>query len=318
MRCAPVLVALTLLAAACSSAPPVGQVGATLAAMDGSVTLDKVLSPAPVAHGSLGPAYGHKLVAVVLTVHSPTSSPAKFAGIYNASKLIDSKKLVHVGRSTAKYKVTDCVAYPPFASLGAGRAATGCVVFVLNTIATPVELKISGKSEAAWTITAAAVRPGSTPVAIGKLPTATVPRAAVPLPTTTLPGAPTTTAVPGNGAGAGTTSTAAPAGAGSTTPTTLKPSLAVSTPHARHHGAAGTPRIVRVTPRGAPVGARVSIWGRKLAGATRVTFNGVAAVVQKDVVGRIVAIVPEGATKGPVVVSTPSGTATSPRMFIVL
>ncbi len=52
-------------------APPVGAVGATLAAMDGTVTLDKVISPAPVVAGSIGAPFGHKLVAVVLTVHSP-------------------------------------------------------------------------------------------------------------------------------------------------------------------------------------------------------------------------------------------------------
>jgi len=155
------LLAVTLLAAACSSPPPVGQVGSTLSALSGTVTFDKVLSPAPVEHGSLGAPYGHKLVAVVLTVHSTTGSSGKFGAIYHNSKLIDSKKLGHIGRSTAKYNVAECVSYPPFATLGSGQSATGCVVFILTTAATPVELKISGKSSADWTIAASAVQPGT-------------------------------------------------------------------------------------------------------------------------------------------------------------
>ena len=70
-RGAPVLVVLALVAAACSSAPTVGTVGSTLPAMSGTVTLDKVISPAYVEPDSKGPSFGHKLVAVVLTVHGP-------------------------------------------------------------------------------------------------------------------------------------------------------------------------------------------------------------------------------------------------------
>ncbi len=47
------------------------------------------------------------------------------------------------------------------------------------------------------------------------------------------------------------------------------------------------------------------------------TFNGVPAVVRKDGPGKIVAVVPEGATTGPITVITPSGIARSTRNFIV-
>ncbi len=316
LRAAPLLVTLSLLAAACSSSTPVGQVGATLSAMDGSVTLDKVLSPAPVAIGSIGPALGHKLVAVVLTVHSPTTSAAKFAAIYSTSKLVDSNKLVHIGRSTAKYKAYDCAAYPPFGSLGAGQTATGCVVFILTTAATPVELKISGKAKANWTIAPSAIQPGTAPAPVAKASTAVPLTGGTGTTTTTITGTTSTTAAPGTQPAGGTTSTTSVTGAATTSTTTAKTSASPA-PHSHRQGLTKAPRIVRVTPRGGSVGSRAQIWGRKLSGATQVTFNGVAASITKDTAGRIVVVVPVGATKGPVTVTTPSGTARSPRSFIV-
>ncbi|HEY5025970.1 MAG TPA: hypothetical protein VII76_13425 [Acidimicrobiales bacterium] len=317
-RLAPVFVAVAVLAAACSSSPPVGQVGATLSAMSGTVTLDKVLSPAPVQHGSVGPPYGHKLVAVVLTVHSPATAAAKFAAIYHNSKLVDSKKLAHIGKSAAKYQVSACAAYPPFGALPAGQSATGCVVFLLPTASTPVELKISGKAEADWTIAATAIQPGTAPTPVASVPTATAPPA-VPLTggsgttTTAVPGATTTTVTPGTLDARGTTTTTS-AGSGNTATTTS------GTPAARHphHVVSKGAKIVRVTPRAGPVGSRVLISGRRLGGATQVTFNGVPAFVKKAAAGKIVAVVPVGATNGPVVVTTPAGTVTSPRSFVVL
>jgi hypothetical protein len=313
-----VLVALSLLAAACSGSTPMGQVGSTLSAMDGTVTLVKVLYPAPVAFGSIGPALGHSLAAVVLTVHSPTSSPAKFAAIYSNSKLVDSHKLAHIGKSTAKYKVNECLSYPPFSTLPAGQAATGCVVFMLPAAATPVELKISGKAKADWTITATGFQPGTAPA---PLPSEAL-RPTVPLtdgsgPTTTIAGTTSTTAAPGTQPAGGTTSTAPSTGAATPSTTTAKPTGSAA-PHTHVHGVGKTPRIARVTPRGAPVGSRVQIFGRKLSGATQVTFNGVPAFMKRESAGRIVVVVPDGATTGPITVTTPSGTVTSPRSFVVL
>jgi hypothetical protein len=311
------LVALTLLAAACSSSAPAGQVGATLAAFAGTVTLDKVLSPAPVGFGSAVPAPNRKLVVAVLTVHSPTTSAAKFAGIYSSSTLVDSSGKGHTGKSTSKYRVSECVTYPLFGALAANQAAVGCIVFVLPVTKTPVELKISGKEKADWTIAASAVQPGTASAPVVSAPP--------PVPTTvpladgsgTTPTTPTgNTGAPGAQAIGGTTTTTVSTGAGTTTtPTTPKPSVS-PTGH-RTHGAR-PPRIAHVNPRGAPVGARVQIWGKRFGGVTQVTFNAVPAFIVKAQATRIVVVVPVGASSGPVVVSTSSGSATSPKSFIVL
>jgi hypothetical protein len=317
--------ALALVAAACSSAPPVGTVGGTLAAMNGTVTLDKVISPAPVIFGSAQPAPGHKLVAVVLTVHSPTSAAAQFGSIYTNSKLVDSTKKAHVGKTTAKYKVYDCGIYPPFGAVPAGKDAAGCVVFQVAATALPVELEIRGKSEADWTIPATAVVAGTAPA-----PKATLyPRTTTTVPgekiagttTTTISGltgaATTTTAGPGTKAGTGTPSTTVAVAKKTTTTTAAGGSGSGGAHTAHHHVTAGAPKIGHLTPKGAATGGRVQILGRRLSGATLVTFNGVPAVVRKDGPGKIVAIVPEGATTGPITVTTPSGIARSPHNFDV-
>jgi len=314
-----VLVAVALLAAACSSPTAVGQVGATLAAMNGTVTLAKVIFPAPVVAGSAGPAYGRQLAAAVLTVHSPATAATKFSGIYKASKLIDNHKLAHLGLSTAKYDVADCSTYPPFTTVAAGQTATGCVVFELSSVAIPVELKISGKSKADWTIAASAVQagtagaapaPGTAPATTAPVTTPTTTPGAQALGATTTTVAPTTT-VPGATTPARATTTTAAAGA------STKPAGA-SASSGRPHSSTLTPEITRFTPRGARVGTKVQILGKRLKGVTSVTFNGVPAVIAKRAAKRIVAIVPEGATEGPIVVTSASGSATSPKTFVVL
>ncbi len=321
-RCAPLLVVVTLLAAACSSSVPTGAVGATQAAFDGTVTLDKVVSPAPVEFGSAAPAPSRKLVVAVLTVHSPTTSSAKFAGIYSSSTLVDSSGKGHTGKSTAKYKVSECVAYPPFGSLTANQAAIGCIVFVLPIARTPVELKISGKEKADWTIAASAVQPGAASAPVISTPPT------VPTTTPLADGSGTTTTTvtgntgsPGAEAIGGTTTTTLSTGTGTgttpTTPSTPKVTPSVTPTGHRTHGAR-PPRIAHVNPRGAAVGARVQIWGKRFTGVTQVTFNAVPAFIVKAQATRIVVVVPVGASNGPVVVSTSSGSAASPRSFIVL
>jgi uncharacterized protein (TIGR03437 family) len=49
-----------------------------------------------------------------------------------------------------------------------------------------------------------------------------------------------------------------------------------------------------------------------------VTFNGVPATIVKSLPGRIVVVVPAGATTGSVVVFTTTATLTSPRTYVVL
>jgi uncharacterized repeat protein (TIGR03803 family) len=65
-----------------------------------------------------------------------------------------------------------------------------------------------------------------------------------------------------------------------------------------------------------PIGSRTQILGQGLTGATSVTFNGVPATsfaVVEDTF--MTAVVPAGATSGPVVVTTPTGALTSNKNF---
>jgi uncharacterized repeat protein (TIGR03803 family) len=80
--------------------------------------------------------------------------------------------------------------------------------------------------------------------------------------------------------------------------------------------ATGLPAFIITRPTSGKVGATVYILGNSLKGATAVTFNGTAATSFTVVSGtEIKATVPTGATTGPVVVTTSSGTLTSNVAF---
>ncbi|MFN7986789.1 MAG: kelch repeat-containing protein [Thermoanaerobaculia bacterium] len=82
---------------------------------------------------------------------------------------------------------------------------------------------------------------------------------------------------------------------------------------------ASAPTIVVTgfTPASGPVGTPVSIAGQGLAGATAVTFNGVAASFAVGSDTQITATVPAGATTGPIAVTGPGGTSKSASSFVV-
>lgn len=71
-----------------------------------------------------------------------------------------------------------------------------------------------------------------------------------------------------------------------------------------------TPTITSLSPPYGAIGDAVIITGTGFAGATAVAFNGTAASFTVDSATQITAIVPAGATSGPLTVSTPGGTAT--------
>ena len=74
--------------------------------------------------------------------------------------------------------------------------------------------------------------------------------------------------------------------------------------------------LVRYTGR---IGQPVQILGQGLTGSTAVTINGIAATSFKVVTDRyMTAVVPTGATTGPVVVTTPKGTLTSNHNFRIV
>ncbi|MDP9301361.1 MAG: sulfatase-like hydrolase/transferase [Actinomycetota bacterium] len=79
---------------------------------------------------------------------------------------------------------------------------------------------------------------------------------------------------------------------------------------------AASPTITKVWPRRGPVGKTVFISGSGLTGTTAVSFNGQAASFHVRSDARIQAIVPSGATTGPIEV-TADGVASSPNPFIV-
>ena len=83
---------------------------------------------------------------------------------------------------------------------------------------------------------------------------------------------------------------------------------------------ASTPRptITRFSPATATVGTRVTIVGTKLAGATKVTFQGKAATIISSSATKIMADAPAAATTGYIEVKTAGGRATSASRFNVL
>jgi hypothetical protein len=66
------------------------------------------------------------------------------------------------------------------------------------------------------------------------------------------------------------------------------------------------------------VGSTVTITGSGLSGASAVGFNGQAASFSVRSDTQITAVVPSGATSGPIAVTTPGGMATSPVSFTVV
>ncbi len=84
---------------------------------------------------------------------------------------------------------------------------------------------------------------------------------------------------------------------------------------------AATPTISSFAPTSGPVGTSVVINGDNFTGpdpdVTAVSFNGVAAAFTIDNPHKITAIVPAGATTGPISVTSPDGTAVSASSFTV-
>jgi hypothetical protein len=62
----------------------------------------------------------------------------------------------------------------------------------------------------------------------------------------------------------------------------------------------------------------VVVWGENLLGATGVSFNGTPATTFRNISREyVIALVPTGATTGPVTVTTPNGSATTSGSFTI-
>ena len=81
--------------------------------------------------------------------------------------------------------------------------------------------------------------------------------------------------------------------------------------------ATASPTISSFSPGGGRTGTTVTINGTNLSGTTAVTFNGTSAGYTVNSATQITTIVPNGATTGPIAVTTPNGTARSSRIFKV-
>jgi hypothetical protein len=77
------------------------------------------------------------------------------------------------------------------------------------------------------------------------------------------------------------------------------------------------PTVTGISPDSGGVGTPVMVSGTSFTGATAVTFTGRRGSFTVDSDGQITAIVPAGATSGPIAVTTRGGTATSAASFLV-
>ncbi|MCC7104328.1 MAG: IPT/TIG domain-containing protein, partial [Chloroflexi bacterium] len=80
---------------------------------------------------------------------------------------------------------------------------------------------------------------------------------------------------------------------------------------------AAAPVIDSVSPSSGPIGTPITISGSGFTGASEVRFNGTPAFFALNSPSNITTAVPNGATSGPVTVTTPDGTATRPTRFTV-
>jgi PKD repeat protein len=82
-------------------------------------------------------------------------------------------------------------------------------------------------------------------------------------------------------------------------------------------GSTLVPSISGFSPSSGITGSTVTINGSNLASASKVTFNGLAATISSDAATQIKAVVPNGASTGPIKVTTAGATATSSASFTV-
>src|SRR5207247_6390504 len=82
-------------------------------------------------------------------------------------------------------------------------------------------------------------------------------------------------------------------------------------------GGSSAPTIASFAPTSGPVGTSVTITGTGFTGTREVKFNGIGASFNIASDTSLTAIVPAGATTGPISVATPGGSAISQSIFTV-
>jgi hypothetical protein len=117
--------------------------------------------------------------------------------------------------------------------------------------------------------------------------------------TTTTPGSTTTT-------GAGTLTTTP----GAKAVTTTTSAFFINPKTGKVQRRVAGPEIVKFKPVSSPVGGTVLIVGKRLAHARAVAFDGLKATITSNSATKIFAVVPAGATTGPISVVTATGSVT--------
>jgi hypothetical protein len=117
--------------------------------------------------------------------------------------------------------------------------------------------------------------------------------------TTTTPGSTTTS-------GAGTTTTTP----GSNVVTSTTSAFVINPKTGKVQRRVAGPEIVKFRPVSSPVGGTVLIVGKRLRNAVAVAFDGLKATITSNTGTKIYAVVPAGATTGPISVVTSTGSVT--------
>jgi hypothetical protein len=77
------------------------------------------------------------------------------------------------------------------------------------------------------------------------------------------------------------------------------------------------PAVSGLYPSSGAPGRKVVLWGNYLLGASSVSFNGVPAHFGVTSMQSVYAAVPPGAASGPITITTPNGSFTTPGSFTV-
>ena len=121
-----------------------------------------------------------------------------------------------------------------------------------------------------------------------------------------------------NGAAATTSASSSPV---ITTVSAILPAAgavgAPATSRATSSATSAVPALASFTPTSGPVGTSVTLTGSGLSGTSAVSFNGQTAYFKVESDSQVAAIVPTGATSGPITVTTGDGTAASTDPFTV-
>lgn len=256
------------------------------------------VTPPPPTIASFTPTSGPVGTTVTITgtnfVNVQTVTFNGVAAIFTITSATTITAVVPTGATTGKIVVSD--------SAGTAQSATNFTVLPSPTVVSllPATLTLTQGGNGALTVTISAPQPTDTAVAFTSSASTivTVPNTVVVLATQTSAPITVTAVAPGS---AQITASLNATSASSTITVTPPP-----------------PTIVSFTPTSGLVGDTVTVTGTNFINVQTVTFNGITAIFTINNATTLTAVVPSGATTGPLSVTTATGTATSATNFTVL